>query len=113
MTDARISALHSVELGVPDVPSTAKFFTETWGLTQAAADNGSLYLRGTGPNHHIVALHPRPSAALLRVNLAAPDKASVDALHGKIAAAGVDRVAEPAALAGARAASARSRPRRW
>jgi catechol 2,3-dioxygenase len=102
MTDARISALHSVELGVPDVASTAKFFTETWGLTQAAADNGSLYLRGTGPNHHIVALHPRPRPELLRINLATADKSAVDALGGKVKAAGIgagiDQVGDPAAL---------------
>lgn len=98
MTAPTIQALHSVELGVADLNGAAAFFTESWGLTAVASDTASVYLRGTGPFHHILALHPRPRAEILRINLLAADRAAVDALHARSAAAGVADLTEAAPL---------------
>jgi len=38
--------LQSIELLVPDVEGTARFFVEVWGLTRAA-DGAAVRLRGT------------------------------------------------------------------
>lgn len=98
MAEARILALHSVDIGVADLAAATAFFTDVWGLTQVAGDGDTAYLRGTGPFHHILALHRRPQAEVLRVNLLARDRAAVDALHDKAATAGVADLTEPADL---------------
>ena len=102
MSDTGITALHSVDLGVTDVKAAANFFTDVWGLEKVAGDGETAYLRATGPFHHVLALHKRPTAEILRVNLLARDHASVDALHARTAGEGaeygVTDVADPAAL---------------
>ncbi len=84
MTEANVIALHSVDMGVTDLDAATAFFTEVWGLTPASTGSDSVHLRGTGPHHHILALHRRPAAELLRVNLLARDRAGVDALHANV-----------------------------
>jgi len=92
-------ALRSIDLGVSDVKANAKFYADVWALEQVAEENGSVYLRGTGAEHHILALHPRPRVELLSVNLMAPDKAAVDGLHAKAKGFGVTSIDEPATVA--------------
>ncbi|MBC7803235.1 MAG: glyoxalase, partial [Candidatus Parcubacteria bacterium] len=72
-----LTGLRGVDLGVPDVASHARFYTDVWRLAVVAERNGSAYLRGSGAHHHILALHPRESPALLGINLAASDRAGV------------------------------------
>ena len=84
MDDARVTAVRSVELGVRDVETAARFYSSVWNVDQVAEDNGARYFRGTGPEHHILALHEREEPALVRVNFAAPDRRSVDGLHGRL-----------------------------
>jgi catechol 2,3-dioxygenase len=57
-----------------------------------------VYLRGSGASHHILALHPRESAQLLCINLAAADRAAVDRLHERVRRAGAPRLEAPAAV---------------
>jgi catechol 2,3-dioxygenase len=96
---ARVSGLRGVDLGVPDVAAHARFYTGVWNLAVAAERNGSVYLRGSGSYHHILALHPRAQPRLLCVNLAAADRAAVDALHARVKAAGAPQLDAPAPLA--------------
>ena len=84
-----ITGLRGVDLGLPDVAAAARFFTEVWRLATVAERGGSVYLRGSGAHHHILALHPRPQPALLRLDLAAADRAAVDTLHERVARMGV------------------------
>lgn len=81
---------------MPDVAAGARFYTGTWRLEPVAEREGSVYLRGSGGHHHILALHPRPQPALLCINLAAADRAAVDALHARVAGLGVPAIAAPA-----------------
>ena len=74
---------------MPDVAAGARFYTEVWRLAAVAERGGSVYLRGSGAHHHILALHPRPQPALLRLDLAAADRAAVDALHQRVVRMGV------------------------
>lgn len=99
MAQASVTALSSVEIGVRDVDAAARFYTETWGLTPVATESGTVYLRGTGANHHILALHPRPASELIRVAFQAPDKDAVDALFAKAKGIGVTVVTEPGSIA--------------
>ncbi len=99
MSDAAIIAVGSAELGVTDVAETAKFFTETWGLRTVAEEDGVHYLRGTGPIHHIVALHPRARPELVRINLEAANREAVDALCARVRETGINAIEGPAPIA--------------
>jgi catechol-2,3-dioxygenase len=98
MDEPKVTALRSVDLGVPDVESTARFYSDIWGLESVGTEGGSVYLRGTGSYHHILALHPSSRAELLSVNLAAGDKSDVDSLYEKAKAFGITDIAAPTSL---------------
>ena len=99
MTEPRVVALHSAELGVTNLADATRFFTDVWGLEFTAEQNGVRFLRGTGPHHHIIALHERPKAELVRINLLAEDKEAVDGLHARVKAYGLSEIEAPAPLA--------------
>lgn len=93
---AKAAGLRGVDLGVPDVAAHARFFTGVWNLAVVAERSGSVYLRGAGATHHILALHPREHAQLLCINLAAADRDAVDGLHARVTNAGARQVDSPA-----------------
>jgi catechol 2,3-dioxygenase-like lactoylglutathione lyase family enzyme len=98
MTNARIDGLRSVELGVHDLQKSAEFYRKVWALEDVAAEGDTVYLRGTGREHHVVTLRERPRASLLNVHFSAPDQATVDALYAKAKAMGAKVGDAPAAL---------------
>lgn len=63
---SRISGLRSVALNVPDLAAVERFFTETWRLEVATREAGSVYLRGSGTDHHLIALHQTAGPASVR-----------------------------------------------
>ncbi len=77
MATAMLRALRSVDLGLADVAGAEAFFTATWGLAVAARAGDSVYLRGSGSDHHLLALHPGAESEIRMVTLRA---ASADAL---------------------------------
>ena len=98
MYEDRISGLRGVELDVLDLNVTADFYKNAWGLHEVARDGDTMYLRGTGTEHHILTLHERPRAALNSISFAAQDKRSVDAIHAKVQALGVRIASAPKTL---------------
>jgi catechol 2,3-dioxygenase len=98
MDEVRVTGLRGVELGVFDLNKTAEFYRDVWALEEASRDGGSMYLRGTGTEHHVLAIHERPRAGLVAMNFAARDRRIVDALHDKAAAAGTKILRTPEAL---------------
>jgi len=98
MAAAKVNGVRSVDLGVPDPKASSAFYTDVWGLSQIEERGGSIYLRATGPAHHVIALHRRESPALLRVTLTAPDRAAIDGLHAAVKQAGVKDIGAPAAV---------------
>lgn len=99
MAKHHVIGIRSIDLGVRDLAASAAFYENVWGLPEASRDGDSRYMRGTGREHHIIALHQRPRSGLISINFAAPDRAAVDALHAKVKALGVEIVAAPGALA--------------
>src|ERR1019366_3714552 len=91
-----VNGLRNIDFGVSDLKAAAKFYTEIWNLTPVAEGKGALYLRGTGPEHHILGLHQRDKGELLRVTLSAPGEGDVDALHAAVLGAGLREVEAPA-----------------
>ncbi len=83
MSEPRVTGLRSAEFAVPDVGAARRFYEECWGLETVAEDGGAAYLRGTGPEHHLLALRPGPERKLLGIHLAAGDRAAVDGLHAR------------------------------
>jgi catechol 2,3-dioxygenase len=100
MSEPRVIAVRSAELGVPNLKTSKTFYEQVWGLAPVAQDGASVYLRGTGPEHHALKITERAEPELLRVNFAAADKASVDALHARAKASGAQVSAAPAPLGG-------------
>jgi catechol 2,3-dioxygenase-like lactoylglutathione lyase family enzyme len=88
MTGPLLSSLRSVEVGIPDVAGAAAFFTGTWNLRVAARQGESVYLRGTGADHHLLALHPAPAPEVRMVTLRAPSASALDRLLTAVPANG-------------------------
>jgi catechol-2,3-dioxygenase len=98
MSYARVTGLRSVELGVVDLNRSADFYAQVWGLQDVGSDGDTVYLRGTGPEHHVLTLRQRPKASLLGVHFAAPNREAVAQLHARAKAYGANVLGEPAAL---------------
>jgi catechol 2,3-dioxygenase len=90
MSNARIDGVRSIELGVRDLQKSAEFYRKVWALDEVAAEGDTVYMRGTGREHHIIALRERPRATLLGAHFSAPDRAAVDALYAKAKAMGAN-----------------------
>jgi len=88
MSDPRVTGLRSAEFQVPDLAAAKKFYENFWGLDIAAEEGDTVYLRGTGSEHHALALREGGEKKLLRVNLAAADKQTVDGLYQKASGLG-------------------------
>jgi catechol 2,3-dioxygenase len=76
-----IEALRSVALTVPDLAAAEAFYTSTWQLQLAAREDGVVYLRGSGSDHHLLAVHAAPGTPTIRqVTLRARNAAALDAI---------------------------------
>src|SRR5580658_6593360 len=84
MTASGVKGVVSVDLGVTDLARAKDFYARVWLLTPVLETQSAVYLRGSAPYHHILAIHRRPTAELLRINLIAPDRQSIDTLHARI-----------------------------
>ena len=96
MAQHRVDGIRSVDFGVTDLKAAERFYTEVWNLKPVASSKGSVYLRGTGYEHHILGLHQRNEGQLLRVNLSAPDKEAVNAIHDRVRKTNIRKVENPA-----------------
>ncbi|MCZ4313173.1 VOC family protein [Comamonadaceae bacterium G21597-S1] len=96
-----VSALRSVDIGLADVAAAESFFTDIWNLRVTARDLGVVYLRGSGADHHLLALHPRARSELVSVTLRATSAEALDRLaeqalaHGGAVVLPRHRVSEP------------------
>ncbi len=79
-----VSALRSVDFGVPDVAAAEAFFTGTWNLAVADRAGDTVYLRGTGADHHLLALRPSATPTLNSVTLRAASAEALDLIAAKV-----------------------------
>ena len=94
-----IEGLRSVALTVPDLAAAEAFYTGVWQLDVAARGDGVLYLRGSGADHHLLALHQRAGAPQIRhVTLRARSAEALAAIAQAAVAAG-GRIEQPIAPA--------------
>ncbi len=92
-----VAALRSVDLVVPDLAHAERFYTTTWGLTVTHRGPACLYLRGSGRDHHILALHEGP-VAIRSVTLRATSLANLHTIADACVTAGGRVIAKPAPL---------------
>lgn len=62
--DFPITGLRSVDFDVPDLVAATAFYTDVWGLTIAARSAQTVWLRGTGTDAYILALHAASAPAI-------------------------------------------------
>lgn len=98
MADPRVIDIRGLDLAVRDLAANEAFYCKHWGLDVVGRDRGAVYLRATGPEHHALVLHEGPRIEVRGARYAAPDKATVDALHAKAVASGAEVVNAPHAL---------------
>ena len=79
-----IEALRSVALTVPDLADAETFYTNVWHLVVAQRGDDVLYLRGSGADHHLLAL--REAEGTPRIEHVTLRARSVDALHAVVEA---------------------------
>ena len=89
MSSPWIGGLRSVALNVPDLARAEDFYTRVWHLDVAARTPEALYLRGTGGDHHLLALHSGgPSAEIRHATLRARNAEALEAIAGATLRAG-------------------------
>jgi len=98
MDEVRVTGLRGVELNVFDLNESAEFYRKAWGLEEVARDGGTMYLRGSGTEHHILTLHEAKRASLNSINFAVQDRRIADALFEKAKALGCDIIKAPGDL---------------
>lgn len=66
MASPWIEGLRSVALNVPDLEKAEAFYTQVWKLEVAHRKPGAIYLRGSGSDHHLLALYAGGEAPQIR-----------------------------------------------
>lgn len=89
MSSPWIQGLRSVALFVPDLAQAEDFYIRTWQLEVAHRAQGVLYLRGTGNDAYLLALHQGGELPQIRqVTLRARSREALDAVAAQVVAAG-------------------------
>lgn len=89
MQNPQVSSIRHVELAVPDLKAATEFYSVVWGLRPVASDAPGQLLRAAGGEHHILRLVEGPTAQLRGAGFAAPDAATIHALHARAGSLGV------------------------
>ena len=84
MTEPLVASLRSVEIGLPDLAAAEAFYTTTWNLSVAARKGQSVYLRGTGADHHLLSLHPSDKPEIRVVTFRATSAQALDQIAAKV-----------------------------
>lgn len=95
---ARLRSLRSVSLRSPHCAESAEFYHEVWGLRPVERDDDAVWLRGTGPEHHVLQLQQAEHNALGKIvfSVASPDE--IDTAAARLSAHGIPLVTEPGKL---------------
>ena len=105
MTNAKVTGLRGVELGVRDLHQSAAFYSHVWGLEPVGRSGDTIRLRGNGAEHHVVTLRERPTPGLLGVHFAVTDRDAVETVNSPT----VSSTADTPTGAGVRRSTERTR----
>jgi catechol-2,3-dioxygenase len=84
MNAGKVTAVRSITLGVPDLAASRSFYVDIWGLIPVIERSDAVFLRGTGPYHHVLALVSSAKPQVLELDLLADDRDAVAALHRQV-----------------------------
>jgi len=91
-------SLRSVTLGVPDPATSRDFYSQVWGLSLVESDGDTAWLRGTGPEHHLLKLQHSEQNALGMISLAVRAREEIGAAAKRLHNMGIPVVREPGPL---------------
>ena len=98
---SRVTEIRYVGYGVPDLEAERAFYREKWGLREVAERDGMVYFATHGHDElYVVRLRQADRKRVDVIALAADSRGDVDALFGKVQAAGCRIVSEPHELTG-------------
>jgi catechol-2,3-dioxygenase len=84
-----IEGLRNIALDIPDLAKAEAFYTQAWNLDVAHRDESSLYLRGTGSDAYLLALHRGNGVAQLRhITLRARSHSALLSIADRVTACG-------------------------
>jgi catechol 2,3-dioxygenase len=95
MADFPITGLRSVDVDVPDLAGAIDFYTAVWGLALADRGERTVWLRGTGTDPHLLALHAGDRAAIRSLTFRARPGADLAALGAAMVARGAASLPAP------------------
>lgn len=101
MSSPLILGLRNVDFDVPDLAAAELFYTSTWRLAVASRDAQSIFLRGTGTDHHLLTLRQSPTgtAQIRSVTLRAVNRDALDVIVQNVRRVGAhvlhDQIAVP------------------
>jgi predicted enzyme related to lactoylglutathione lyase len=86
---SRVTEIRYVGYGVKDLAAETSFYEQTWGLDRVPTDDGMAWFKAPGHDeHHVVRLRAADENRIDVIAMAADSRGDVDALHGKVEAAG-------------------------
>ena len=88
MSQAGVTALTALEIGVPDLDAAVAFYKNVWGLSPVARTTDVCHLRASGTDYFVLALHRSAAPSLVRVRLSAENRQAVDTLAPRVSKAG-------------------------
>jgi catechol 2,3-dioxygenase-like lactoylglutathione lyase family enzyme len=94
MSKARVSRLRGIALAAPNATEAARFYVDGWGLREVARQPGAVYLRASGPEHHVLSLHDSNHKGIAYLHFAAQDVDGLKALHEHVKGTGA-RIVTP------------------
>lgn len=92
---AQLRSLRSVAVRTVALADSVDFYTEVWGLRPTERAEDAAWLRGTGPNHHVLALTSGETNGLECISFAVATPAEVDAAASALEARGVPLLQTP------------------
>lgn len=96
---SRVTEIRHVGYGVTQFEAERKFYAENWGLQEVLAEAGMAWFKAAGSEEFfVVRLRASDADHLDVIALATDTRADVDALHGKVEAAGCRIVHGPRTL---------------
>lgn len=98
MTEPLVASLRSVEIGMPDVAASEAFYTGIWNLSVTARQGQSVYLRGTGADHHLLSLHVSERPEIRMLTFRATSARALDQIAAQSIQQGGSMVASRAVL---------------
>jgi len=97
---SRVTEIRYVGYGVADFEAEQRYYGDIFGLDPVPSDDGMAWFKTPGhAEHHVVRLRRSDENRIDVIALAADSRADVDALCGKVKAAGAKIIHEPGELA--------------